>query len=81
VPALGVLLGFVLGLAAGGRLDNLLDVRVRLWPMLLIAAAARFGLDSALAAGGVPSEVRMWLVLVTYVLLTATLLANRTLPE
>ena len=80
MPALGVLLGFVLGLAAGGRLDNLLDVRVRLWPMLLIAAAARFGLDSALAAGGVPSEVRMWLVLVTYVLLTVTLLANRTLP-
>ena len=75
-----MLLGFVLGLAAGGRLDNLLDVRIRLWPMLLIAATARFALDWALAAGGVPGDVRMWLVLVAYVLLTAVLLANRTLP-
>ena len=75
-----MLLGFVLGLAAGGRLNNLLDVRIRLWPMLLIAATARFALDWALAAGGVPGDVRMWLVLVAYVLLTAVLLANRTLP-
>ena len=75
-----MLLGFVLGLAAGGRLDNLLDVRMRLWPMLLIAATARFALDWALAAGGVPGDVRMWLVLMAYVLLTAVLLVNRTLP-
>ena len=75
-----MLLGFVLGLAAGGRLDNLLDVRIRLWPMLLIAATARFALDWALAAGGVPGDVRMWLVLMAYVLLTAVLLVNRTLP-
>jgi MFS family permease len=80
VPALGVLLGFGLGLAAGGRLDNLLDVRLRWWPVLLIAAGARFGLDAALAAGGIPDAVRMWLVLVAYVLLTAMLLANRNLP-
>jgi MFS family permease len=80
VPALGILLGFGLGLAAGGRLDNLLDVRLRWWPVLLIAAGARFGLDAALAAGSVPEAVRMWLVLVAYVLLTAMLLTNRTLP-
>ena len=80
MPVLGVILGFALGLAVGGRLDNLLDVRLRLWPMLLVAAAARFALDAALAAGGVPGEVRMWLVLVAYVLLTAMLLANRSLP-
>jgi MFS family permease len=80
VPALGILLGFGLGLAAGGRLDNLLDVRLRWWPVLLIAAGARFGLDAALAAGGVPDAERMWLVLIAYVLLTAMLLANRNLP-
>jgi MFS family permease len=80
VPALGVLLGFGLGLAAGGRLDNLLDVRLRWWPVLLIAAGARFGLDAALAGGGIPDAVRMWLVLVAYVLLTVMLLANRNLP-
>ena len=80
MPALGILLGFGLGLAAGGRLDNLLDVRLRWWPVLLIAAGARFGLDAALAAGGIPDSVRMWLVLVAYVLLTVMLLANRNLP-
>jgi MFS family permease len=80
VPALGILLGFGLGLAAGGRLDNLLDVRLRWWPVLLVAAGARFGLDAALAAGGVPDAERMWLVLVAYVLLTVMLLANRNLP-
>ncbi len=73
-------LGFGLGLAAGGRLENLLDVRLRWWPVLLMAAGARFGLDAALAAGGIPDAVRMWLVLVAYVLLTAMLLANRNLP-
>jgi MFS family permease len=80
VTVLGILLGFGLGLAAGGRLDNLLDVRLRWWPVLLVAAGARFGLDAALAAGGVPDAVRMWLVLVAYVLLTTMLLANRSLP-
>jgi DHA3 family macrolide efflux protein-like MFS transporter len=80
VPVLGVILGLVLGLAAGGRLDNLVDVRLRWWPALLVAAAARFGLDAALGVGGVPEVVRMWLVLVTYVYLTAMLLANRSLP-
>jgi hypothetical protein len=48
VTVLGILLGFGLGLAAGGRLDNLLDVRLRWWPVLLVAAGARFGLDAAL---------------------------------
>jgi len=48
--------------------------------VLLIAAGARFGLDAALAGGGIPDAVRMWLVLVAYVLLTVMLLANRNLP-
>ena len=73
-------LGLVLGLAAGGRLENLLDVRLRWLPVLLVAAAARFGLDAALATGGVPETLRLWLVLVTYFYLTAMLLANRSLP-
>jgi hypothetical protein len=80
VAVLGVFLGLVLGLAAGGRLENLLDVRLRWLPVLLVAAAARFGLDAALATGGVPETLRLWLVLVTYFYLTAMLLANRSLP-
>ena len=80
LPALGVLVGLALGLAAGGSLDNLLGVRLRWLPVLLIAAVGRFALDAALAAGGVPDGLRLWLVLILYVLLAAMLLANRSLP-
>jgi MFS family permease len=80
VPALGVLLGLGLGLLAGGRIENFVDVRFRWLPALVLAAAARFGLDGALASGSVPDALRLWLVIATYVLLTAMLLANRSLP-
>jgi MFS family permease len=80
VPALGVLLGLLLGLIAGGKLDNLAYVRLRWLPVLLVAAVTRFGLDGALSAGLVPDALRLWLVLVVYVLLTTMLVANRSLP-
>ncbi len=80
MPALGVLLGLGLGLLAGGRIDNFVDVRFRWLPALVLAAAARFGLDGALASGSVPDALRLWLVIAAYVLLTAMLLANRSLP-
>ena len=80
MPALGVFLGLALGLLAGGELWNLVYVRLRWLPILLVAAAARLGLDAALTAGAVPDGLRLWLVLVAYVLLTAMLLANRGLP-
>ena len=80
LPALGVLLGLGLGVAAGGSVDNLLGIRLRWLPILLAAAVGRFALDGALAAGGVPDGLRLWLVLVIYVLLVAMLLANRSLP-
>jgi DHA3 family macrolide efflux protein-like MFS transporter len=80
VPALGVLMGLGLGLLVGGTLDSLIFVRLRWLPVLLLAASARFGLDAALAAGSVPDGLRMWLVLTTYLLLTAMLVANRSLP-
>ena len=80
MPALGVFIGLLLGLIAGGKLDNLTYVRLRWLPVLLIAVAARFGLDAALSAGAVPDELRLWLVLAAYILLTAMLVANRSLP-
>jgi DHA3 family macrolide efflux protein-like MFS transporter len=80
LPALGVLLGLALGVAAGGSIDNLLGIRLRWLPILLVAAAGRFGLDMAMSAGGVPDGVRFWLVVVVYVLLAAMLVANRGLP-
>ena len=80
LPAFGVLLGLALGVAAGGSLDNLIGVRLRWLPILVIAAVGRFGVDAALAGGGVPDGLRLWLVLVVYVLLAMMLVANRSLP-
>ena len=80
MPALGVFLGLLLGLIAGGKLDNLTYVRLRWLPVLLVAVAVRFGLDAALSAGAVPEGLRLWLVLAAYLLLTAMLVVNRSLP-
>jgi MFS family permease len=80
VPTLGIFLGLGLGLLAGGRIDNFADVRLRWLPALVTAVVARFVLDGLLAAGDIPDFLRIWLVLATYLLLTAMFLANRTLP-
>jgi DHA3 family macrolide efflux protein-like MFS transporter len=80
VPILGVFLGLGLGLLVGGSIDNLVHVRLRWLPLLVGAATARFSLDIALASGTVPDGLRLWLVILTYVLLTAMLLLNRDLP-
>ena len=80
MPTLGVFLGLGLGLLAGGRIDNFADVRLRWLPALVTAVVARFMLDGLLAAGDIPDFLRIWLVLATYLLLTAMFLANRTLP-
>ena len=42
---LGVALGLVLGLAAGGRIENLVHVRLRWVGLLFLAAAIRFGTE------------------------------------
>jgi len=80
MPALGVFLGLALGFLAGGKLDNLLNVRLRWLPVLLAAAILRFGLDAALGAGDIPDALRLWLVLVIYFLLVVVLVANRSQP-
>src|ERR1035437_2520396 len=80
MPALGVFVGLGLGLLAGGKLDNMMGVKLRWLPALLIAAVARIGTDTALSAGLIPDGLRMWLVLATYLLLALMLLANRSLP-
>jgi MFS transporter, DHA3 family, macrolide efflux protein len=80
VPALGVVIGLVLGLLAGGRLDNLVDVRLRLLRLIVLAFVARIALDGALTSGAIADPLRPWLVLGIYAVLTAALLANRSLP-
>jgi MFS transporter, DHA3 family, macrolide efflux protein len=80
VPALGIVIGLVLGLVAGGRLDNLLEVRFRWLWLVLLAFVARLALDQGLAAGAVPDWLRPFLVAAIYAALTLALLANRSLP-
>lgn len=80
MPAVGVILGLLLGLVVGGSLDNLIHVRLRWLPLLLLAACGRLVLDGALGANAVPDGLRLWLVVATYLLLTSMLFLNRTLP-
>ena len=80
IAPIGVFLGLCLGLAVGGSVDNLIDVRLRWLHVLIAAGIARLGLDWALAAGAVPDAARLWLVLSIYAFLALTLLLNRNLP-
>ncbi len=54
----GLLIGLVAGFAAGGRLDNLLAIRLR-WPLLIFGALAlRLGTEAALTRGRSGSPTR-----------------------
>jgi len=77
----GIVLGLVLGLAVGGRLDNLLAVRLR-WPLLLFGAVAvRLGTEAALGRGIALAEtLRLPLLLAAYGVLAVALWANRARP-
>ena len=77
----GIFLGLLPGLAAGGRLDNLLAVRLR-WPLLLFGAVAvRLGTEAALGHGIALAEtLRLPLLLAAYAVLAVALWANRARP-
>jgi MFS family permease len=77
----GILLGLLAGLAVGGRLDNLLAIRLR-WPILLFAAVAVRYLTE-LAVGqevAVAQALQLPLLLGAYLVLAAPLWANRNRP-
>jgi MFS transporter, DHA3 family, macrolide efflux protein len=80
VPALGIVIGLGLGLIAGGRLDNLVDVRFRWLGLVVLAFVARMALDVGLSTASIPDPLRPWLVAGIYATLTVALLANRSLP-
>lgn len=81
MAAFGVFVGLLLGLAAGGSLDNLLAVRIRWLPALLAAAIARFVLEWLLGSGvAMPDGLRIGLLALVYVPLTLALLRNHSLP-
>ena len=77
----GILLGLLLGLRAGGRLDNLGNIQLR-WPLLLVAAViVRFGTEALLNAGvDIVEMLRAPLLATGFVLLLIGLWVNRFYP-
>lgn len=77
----GIVLGLVLGLAAGGTLGNLALIRLRRTWLLLLAVVIRYGTEQALNAG-VPfvDTLRLPLLATSFALLLAALWHNRTYP-
>ena len=77
----GILLGLLLGLRAGGRLDNLGNIQLR-WPLLLVAAViVRFGTEALLNLQ-VPlvEDLRAPLLALGFGLLLIALWVNRLYP-
>jgi MFS family permease len=78
---LGVALGLVLGLAAGGRIENLVYVRLRWIWLLFLAAGIRFGTEFLLTQHNDAAEqLRLPLLATAYTLLLVALYVNRRLP-
>lgn len=78
---IGVLVGFVLGLAAGGRLEAILNARLRFGLLIAAAIVVRFGTQIAIANGvTVANELRLPLYAVGFGALTGCLWLNRDRP-
>ena len=78
---LGVALGLIAGLLVGGRLDNLVAVRLRWIWLLFLAALLRFGTEFFLVQRvATVEQLRMPLFLAAYGLLLVGLYVNRPRP-
>jgi len=77
----GIVLGLIAGLAVGGRLDNLLAVRLR-WTLLIFGALAlRLATEAALLRDvALADQMRLPLLAAAYGVLVVALWANRPLP-
>jgi DHA3 family macrolide efflux protein-like MFS transporter len=77
----GVAVGLLLGLLAGGRLDNLAGIRLRYLPLLFLGVIVRFGTELGLSYG-IPAveTLRLPLLGLAYGLLLFTLWQNRGYP-
>jgi len=81
VLLLGVALGLILGLLAGGKIENLVNVRLRWISLLFLAAAVRFGTELLLVQGNdLAQQFRLPLFATAYALLLAALYVNRRQP-
>ena len=78
---IGLLGGLVLGLAAGGRLTRLVDVRLRWVGLILLALAIRIGTQVAIGNGVALAEaLRLPLYATAFVILAGALWLNRRHP-
>jgi DHA3 family macrolide efflux protein-like MFS transporter len=77
----GLLIGLIAGFATGGRLDNLIAIRLR-WPLLIFGALAlRLGTEAALSRDvGIVDALRVPLLGAAYGVLAVGLWANRARP-
>ena len=79
--SLGIVIGLVLGLAAGGSLQNLASIRLRWIWALSLAVILRFLTEAALAAGvDVVETFRVPLLAASFGILLAGLWVNRSFP-
>ena len=77
----GIVLGLIAGLAAGGRLDNLLAVRLRWTTLIFAALALRLATEAALLRDvAIADQLRLPLLATAYGILVVALWANRRLP-
>ena len=79
--SIGIILGLVLGLLAGGSLLNLASVRLRWVSLIAAAVLIRFGTEAALIAGLPLAEtLRVPLLAASFGILLVGLWANRSYP-
>ena len=77
----GIVLGLLLGFVAGGRIDNLLSVRLRLVQATFLGLVLRFAIQAAIDGGNAPIDaLRLPLFTAAFLLILAGLWANRGLP-
>ena len=78
---IGALVGLVVGLAAGGRLDSFLSVRVRFLALLVAALVLRFGTAWLIESGvEVADALRLPLYATAFALVALVLWLNRSQP-
>lgn len=77
----GIALGLIAGLLAGGRLENIIETRLRWMALIFLAVVLRFGTEAALQNGLPLAELlRVPLLVGASLILLAGLWANRRLP-
>jgi MFS transporter, DHA3 family, macrolide efflux protein len=78
---IGVLVGIAAGFLAGGRLENLLSLRLRFGALILAAVALRFGTQWLITADvDIVDQLRLPLYALAFGLLVITLWLNRSQP-